>query len=280
MTAIRKIIEIDEKKCNGCGICIPNCPEGALQIIDGKARLISDLFCDGLGACIGKCPLNAIKVIEREAEKYDESKVMENIVKAGANTIKAHLTHLKDHNETGFLNEALDFLRKKGIAIPDFEKEKEQKFCGCPGSKIVDLRAQQVSEKNNSSDAVISKQVRLNNWPIQLKLINPSASYFDNAEILIAADCSLTAHPDFNRKFLEGKILMIFCPKLDDDVESYIDKLSVIFKNHNIKSVSVIHMEVPCCFGTVQVVENALNNSGKNIPLNIFKVSISGEILN
>src|SRR3989338_9900769 len=151
--AKRKIIRIDEEKCNGCALCIPNCPEGALRVIDGKARLISDLFCDGLGACIGHCPEGAITIEEREAEPYNEKKVMENIIKAGHNTIKAHLKHLKEHNEEGYLKESLEVLMKKGIKNP-MEKEKMEKNipCGCQGSRMMDLRKKETKGSETSAE--------------------------------------------------------------------------------------------------------------------------------
>jgi ferredoxin len=144
--AKRKIISINEELCNGCGNCVPNCPEGAIQIIDGKARLISDIFCDGLGACLGECPVGAITVVEREAEEYNEKKVMENIIKQGENTIKAHLQHLLDHNEMGYYNEAIEALKEKNIKIPELKKENS--FCGCPGARTIDFS----NEKQNSNE--------------------------------------------------------------------------------------------------------------------------------
>jgi len=292
--AVRKIIEIDEDKCNGCGICIPNCAEGALQIIDNKARLISDLFCDGLGACIGHCPQGAIKITERESLPYDEFKVMENIVKAGKNTIAAHLKHLKDHNETVFYNQALQYLKDRKIEIPqEINSESGHKQCGCPGSQIMDLRNKTVKNPDNSLAAVKDVAAtqknhnievklptnKLNNWPIQLRLINPNASFFDDSDILIAADCVLAAYPEFNGKFLGDKILIIFCPKLDDDLNEYIEKLGQIFATHSIKSISVLHMEVPCCYGIENIVNEALNQSGKKMAVKKLIISISGELV-
>ena len=173
----RRIIKIDEDKCTGCGICIPDCPEGALQIIDGKARLISDLFCDGLGACIKACPENAMEIEEREAEEYDESKVMVNIVKGGENVIKAHLKHLKDHGEDKLFNEAVKYLKNNNMEVPNME---EHKHCGCHGSMQKDMRNQFRGENNNN----IQMNSELRNWPIQLKLINPNANYLDNSQNL------------------------------------------------------------------------------------------------
>jgi len=278
----RKIIQINEERCNGCGLCIPNCPEGALQIIDGKVRLISDLFCDGLGACIGYCPEEAITIVEREAEVYDEAKVMENIVKQGRNVIKAHLEHLKEHNETEYLNQAIKFLRDKGIENP-IEKDDEHNShkhsphsSGCPGSKIIDFSEEkQDAEKIN--DISIKSEIR--QWPIQLQLLNPNAPYFKNADLLIAADCVPFTFANFHQKLLKGKILIIFCPKLDSSIEQYVDKLTEIFKHQNILSITLAHMEVPCCSGIESIVKKALEKSGKDITIIKYIISLRGDIL-
>lgn len=287
----RKIIKIDTQKCNGCGVCIPNCPEGALQVIDGKARLISDLFCDGLGACIGECPEGAIEVEEREAQKYDEARVMENISKQGENTIFAHLKHLKDHNETGYYNEAVAYLKKNKIPFPVEKVAALEKTCldsekaaavSCPGSQIVDLAGVKAA---NSSDitspesfSTIKQESMLSQWPIQINLILPQASFLENADLLIAADCVPFSYPNFHSDFLKGKILMIGCPKFDDN-QSYFEKLTEIFNIHNIKSVTVVHMEVPCCFALPNMVKQAIAGSGKIIPFAQVNVSIKGKII-
>lgn len=285
----RNIIKIDNEKCNGCEACIPNCPEGALQIIDGKARLISDLFCDGLGACIGECPEGAIEVEEREAQKYDEAMVMENISKQGENTIAAHLKHLKDHNETGYYNEALKYLKENKIPVPA-EKTKipEKSGCNsqtgsagsCPGSRIMDLAGEKTESipENASVEniAEIKQKSMLSQWPIQINLIPPQASFLENADLLIAADCVPFSYPGFHSDFLKGKILMIGCPKFDDK-QSYFEKLTEIFNMHNIKSVTVVHMEVPCCFALPNLVKQAIASSGKIIPFADVNISIKGE---
>ncbi|HPO50551.1 MAG TPA: 4Fe-4S binding protein [Spirochaetota bacterium] len=271
----RKIIDIDEKLCNGCGNCVPNCPEGAIQIIDGKARLISDIFCDGLGACIGECPLGAIKIEEREAEEYDETKVMPNIVKAGTNTIKAHLKHLKDHGETKYLNEALDYLKDNNIDIPEYENNCSNS--GCPGSRTVNITSSFQNENSSSENLRLNSELR--HWPVQAQLINPAAPYFEDSDILVAADCVPFTYADFHRKFLKNKILIVFCPKLDKTTDNYIEKLAAIFTNHNVKSVTIVRMEVPCCGGTNYIVEEALKRSGKNIIIKEYTISLKGEII-
>lgn len=274
----RKIIKIDEEKCTGCGDCIPNCPEGALQIIDGKARLISDLFCDGLGACIGTCPQGAITIEEREAEKYDERKVMANIVKMGANVIQAHLKHLKEHNEIGYYTEAINFLKEKNIEIPSKEGEKEHSHQGgsCPGSRIMDFRN---SKPKTAENTTVTHTSEINNWPIQLQLINPNAPYLKNADLLIAADCVPFTYANFHQRFLKGKVLIIFCPKLDVTIEQYINKLTEIFKNQDIQSITLLHIEVPCCFGVESIVKEALTRAGKTIIIKEYTISLQGEII-
>ena len=268
----RDIIKINKEKCTGCGDCIPGCPEGALQVIDNKAVLISDLFCDGLGACIGTCPQDAIEIEQREAVLYDEINVMENIVKEGPNVIKAHLKHLEDHRQKDFLKQAVDFLNENNIKIPDYESEKVQGTC--PGSMEMDLGEKPVSDQEVS---VYSAELR--NWPVKLQLLNPNAPYLKNADLLIAADCAPFAYANFHQRFLKDKILIIFCPKLDKTIEQYVDKLTEIFKNQNIKSISIVHMEVPCCSGINVIVKRALEKSGKNIIILDYTISIKGEII-
>lgn len=299
----RKIINIDETKCTGCGQCIPDCPEGALQLIEGKARLVSDLFCDGLGACIGTCPEGAISVIEREAEAYDERAVMATIARQGKAVIKAHLEHLVGHGQKSLYDTAIEYLIENTIPIPDHDntayprksgqpvpKPPVQKhtagncppgadahppFAACPGSSARSISRntpainRQPSEKSESE---------LRQWPVQLKLLNPAAPYFDNADLLISADCVPFAHAGFHTEFLRDRIVIIFCPKLDSDIEGYITKLAEIFTRHTIKSITVVHMEVPCCGGVRYVVDQALGQSGKMIPVTDKTILIDGGV--
>ena len=273
----RKIIEIDESKCNGCGKCIPNCPEGALQIIDGKARLISDLFCDGLGACIGECPLGAIKTVEREAEAYDEKTVMEeNIIPKGANTIKAHLKHLKDHKESKLLQIALDTLKANKVEVPDLSESAPQACGGCPGTLAKMLSRKPEAKAETVSGTVASE---LRQWPVQLHLINPMAAYFDNADLLISADCVPYALGDFHRHYLKGRIVITFCPKLDNSMDIYVEKLAELFRQKNINSVTIVRMEVPCCGGTEMIVRKALETAGKELDVKVDIISLNGDII-
>jgi len=270
----RKIIRIDDAICNGCGQCLPNCPEGALQIIDGKARLVSDLFCDGLGACIGTCPIGAIAVEEREAEPYDERKVMAGIIPQGENVIRAHLEHLRAHQQTDFLEKALEVLRENGLGEP--EPIGAVPFHGCPGSRTVELKKNRVEPEAEDS---INAASELRSWPVQLQLLNPNAPFFAGADLLIAADCVPFAHAGFHRRFLKGKVAVIFCPKLDRATDLYVEKLAAVFKSHSIRSVTVVRMEVPCCGGTTELVRQALRSAGKEIPVEEHVISLNGEIL-
>jgi NAD-dependent dihydropyrimidine dehydrogenase PreA subunit len=280
----RNIISIDENKCTGCGQCIPDCPEGALQLIDGKARLVSDLFCDGLGACIGTCPEGAISVIEREAGVYDERAVMETIVRQGDPVIRAHLEHLAGHGQTDLYNQAVGYLKEHGLAIPDHKtmelspkpaEHRKPDFASCPGSAARSIVRGTRTGPPQPSGTTSSE---LRQWPIQLKLLNPAAPYIENADLLVSADCAPFTYAGFHQDILRGKILIIFCPKLDTDIEGYITKLAEILALHAIKSITVVHMEVPCCSGVRYVVDQALERSGKRIPVKDYTITISGEI--
>lgn len=283
--AEREIIKIDEDKCNGCGLCVPNCHEGALQIIDNKARLISDLFCDGLGACIGHCPEGAITIIKREAVAYDERKTMEeNIVPKGTNTIKAHMSHLKDHGATDFLNEAIEYLKEKGIDNPlendtkmdNENNEKPKEFCGCPGS---DEKTFDKSNETNTNDTSGIRPSELQHWPVQLHLVSPQAPYFKENDVLLAADCVAFSVGDFHKNYLKGKSLAIACPKLDSNQEIYLDKLVSMIDDTKINTLTVMIMEVPCCGGLLSLAQKAVEQATRKIPLKVLVVSIQGEVI-
>ena len=294
----RQIIEIDEEKCTGCGECVPNCHEGALQIIDGKARLISDLMCDGLGACIGHCPEGAIEIIEREAQPYDEVTVIQEMVKKGKNTVIAHLAHLKDHQEFGFLKQGVRWMQENQSTI-DFNVEEVMETVhhgnqkkvekttpehhhahhhhggGCPGSMAREINKSQASGIENIGDV----PSQLTQWPVQMHLVNPAASYFQNSDLLLAADCVAFALGDFHNKFLKGKSLGIACPKLDANKEVYIQKLVSLIDDAKINTITVMKMEVPCCGGILQMAQIALQQTSRKVPIKSITVSISGEIL-
>jgi ferredoxin len=281
----RKIIHIDEEKCTGCGQCIPDCPEGALQVIDGKARIVSDLFCDGLGACVGTCPEGALSVTEREAGAYDERGVMEQIARQGEPVIRAHLEHLLAHGEKALHRQAVAWLEEHHIPVPGKDTTTcvanpaqiaAHPFMGCPGSG-----ARTISRKHPAGEERPAGDTgsELRQWPVQLALLNPAAPYFDGAELLVSADCVPFAFAGFHQELLRGKILIIFCPKLDTDVEGYIAKLAEILSLHTIGSITIAHMEVPCCGGVRYVVDQALERSGKKIPVKEITITIDGQVI-
>lgn len=233
---VRDILKIDEELCTGCGLCVPNCHEGALQVIDGKVRLVSELMCDGLGACIGYCPEGAITIEKREAEPYDEVRVMEQMVS------HAH---------------------KSG---------------GCPGSqeKVLEKTA---AATTAGAVAVEASQSELRHWPVQMHLINPNASYFQGADLLVSADCVAYSTGSFHSRFLKGKSLVIACPKLDRNTEIYVEKLKALIDNARVNTITVMMMEVPCCGGLLQMIKAASSQAVRKVPVKQMIVGISGEIL-
>jgi len=274
----RDIIVINEDKCTGCGACVPSCKEGALQIIDGKARLISDLYCDGLGACVGHCPFDAMRIEEREAEAYDERKVMiENIIPAGENTIKAHLQHLMDHNGMKWYEEAVVVLEEMRIENP-IKKEKievKHQGSGCPGSKAMAFE----KEESKESIGVGDTRSQLRQWPVQLHLLSPHAPYFENADLLLAADCVAFAMGNFHSGYLKNKTLAIACPKLDSSQESYIEKLVAMIDESKINTITCMIMEVPCCSSLLRLAKEAVNRANRNVPIKAITVGLQGEII-
>ena len=274
----RNIINIDEDKCTGCELCIPNCPEGAIQIIDGKARLVSDIMCDGLGACLGHCPEEAITVEERDAEEYDERKVMENIVKAGPNTIKAHLNHMRDHNQNEYLQQAIEYLKENNIELPQENEEpiiKPEIHQGCPGSRVMDFHTDTKSESNQEG----KRTSQLGHWPIQMHLISPNAPHYQGSDLLLAADCTAFSLGDFHKDFLKGKTLAIACPKLDDGQDIYLDKLVALIDGAKINTLTVLTMQVPCCSGLLHLAQQAAEKAERKIPVKTIVISLQGEIL-
>jgi Pyruvate/2-oxoacid:ferredoxin oxidoreductase delta subunit len=238
---LRSIVKIDEEKCTGCGLCVPACAEGAIKIINGKAKLISDKYCDGLGACLGECPVGAITIEERETEEFDEEAVKE---------------HLK---------------REQTVPAVHHSHSVHQP---CPSAKVMYF------ERNLTEKEVVTAPEKsasmLSQWPVQLTLVPPTAPFFENADLLIAADCVPFAYANFHSDFLRGKTLVVGCPKLDN-AGFYKEKLTEIFKQSNIRSVTVVNMEVPCCFGLYRLIKEALDSSGKNVPLKQEIISIKGD---
>lgn len=282
---IREIVNIDEDLCDGCGDCVPNCHEGALQIIDGKVRLISDLMCDGLGACLGHCPQGAITIEKREAEPYDEIKVMEIMTDKGENTVIAHMKHLKEHNEIKFLKEAVMFLKNNESkikfnvmkVISEVHNHNEHGgHEGCPGSKTMSFDAKTAAVNDTT---MVSGQSELRQWPVQMHLINPSAEYFQNADVVLAADCVAFSLGDFHQKHLKGKSLAIACPKLDSGQDIYLEKIKSLIDDSQINTLTVMIMQVPCCGGLIQMAKTAADQASRKVPIKAIVVGVQGEII-
>ncbi len=241
--ARRKIVRIDEEKCNGCGACIPNCAEGAIQLIDGKARLVSETYCDGLGACLGTCPQDAIAVIEREADEFDEEAAMEHV--------RAQEREQAHHAHTA--------------------------HAGCPGAALMDFGAAGPEAAEAPAEEGQDAPSALRQWPVQLMLVPPVAPFLDGADVLLAADCVPFAYAGFHGRLLKGKKLLVGCPKLDD-AGFYAEKLADILRLNDVRSLTVVHMEVPCCFGLVALARRALAESGKSIPVEEVTIGVQGEV--
>lgn len=260
--AMRKIVTIDEGKCNGCGLCVPSCAEGAIRIIDGKARLVADNLCDGLGNCLGKCPQDAITVEERPADDFDERAVHEHLAGSGDDRMHGKTTH-EGVAHGGCPGSALRMLG--GSAA----------MGGCPGSAMRQMKSPRPAVAAATGGL---RQSQLGHWPVQLALVPMGGAIWRDADVLIAADCVPFAYPDFHEKLLAARTLAIACPKLDD-VEPYVQKLAAIFANNTVRSVTVAHMEVPCCGGIVYAVREALQQSGRDdIELHDVTIGIDGSL--
>jgi ferredoxin len=245
MKVSRKIIEIDDELCDGCGECIPSCAEGALEIVDGKARIIEDKLCDGLGACLGECPTGALQVIERLADDFDEEAVEE------------HLTQMEK----------------------EAPKEEAVSQCGCPSAGIQAFAPAHAQQPVGIPDAGTGEDAsELSHWPIQIKLVPPQAPFLKGADLLVVADCVPATYSAFHRDFLKGRAVLMGCPKLDD-AQEYIDKFAEIFKAADIKSITIPIIEVPCCSGLPIIVKRGLEASGKEIPAEVVVISVKGKIL-
>lgn len=237
MKQIRKIIEIDESKCTGCGLCITSCAEGALKLVNGKAKLVSDVYCDGLGACLGECPEGALQIVEREAEVFSEEAVKE--------------------------------LEAKKHAAPNTLP------CGCPSSSAVTLKPKTADCQGGPS---VDQPSELGHWPIKLQLLNPSMPFLKDTDMVLLADCSAASMPDLHRKLLKGRCVAMGCPKLDD-IEAHIVRLADILKAARPKSLTVVHMEVPCCYAFVQAALTAAHRAGATMPMRRVKIARTGEII-
>ncbi len=241
MKVLRKIIEINEEKCDGCGNCVPSCAEGAIEIIDGKAKLVKEIYCDGLGACMGECPQGALKIIEREADDFDEHAVAE---------------HLAQQEK----------------------KDKENMPCGCPSTHIQTFIAETPCQCANKPASLTGGASALTHWPIKIRLVPSNAPFLKNADLLVLADCSALAYTALHQDLLVGKVVMMGCPKFDD-VPGYIDKFAEIFKMSEIKSITVAIMEVPCCAGLPSIVKKAMEKSGVKIPMTEMVIGAKGNVI-
>lgn len=273
---IRRIIKIDEEKCNGCGLCATACHEGAIDIVDGKAKLMREHYCDGLGDCLPACPMNAIRFEEREAPAYDEAAVKAaQAKKAAAQKADKLSTSRSDKQEapafSGCPGSRMQALKQKSSEA-DSTPGQAPAFSGCPGSM-----AKAIERAQQSADMYTPVESQLMQWPVQIKLLPVNAPYFNGADILIAADCTAYAYGDFHNKFIKNRITLIGCPKLDE--VDYTEKLTQIFANNDIKSVTMTRMIVPCCGGLERATRNAIANSGKNIPLEVYTISTNGTIV-
>jgi len=259
---IRDIVIIDEDKCDGCGLCVPACAEGAIQIIDGKAKLAADNLCDGLGACLGHCPQDAIKVIQRAADEFDEEAVDQHLKSIGREPI-AHTAPAASHAGGGC----------PSAQVKSFATPAPTAGGGCPSARVMDLDAKSQSQKDEAGQ----RPSELQQWPIQLHLVPPTAPFLQGSDLLLAADCAPFAYADFHKDILKDKKLLIACPKLDDG-SNYVDKMTAMIQQSDIKSLTVVHMEVPCCTGLIHMAKAAISQSGKDIPLEAITVGIQGDI--
>lgn len=257
----RQMIKIDEDKCNGCGLCVTACAEGALQIVDGKARLVSENYCDGLGACLGECPQGAISFETRQAEEFDEAATIEHLKRTGR-SVEAHLAHMAEHAASGA-----------------HEHHEQSHGCRsgfvCPSARTID-RTREANAQHSAEGVRSASELR--QWPVKLHLVNPRASFLNGAHLLIAADCTGFAYGSLHPDFVRGKVVLIGCPKFDD-VQDYLDKLTEIFTCNEIRGVTVLKMEVPCCSGIARVTEAALEASGRDIPIEVVTIGLQGEVL-
>ena len=243
MKILRKIIEINEDLCDGCGVCVPACEEGAIQVIDGKARVVAEKYCDGLGACLGECPQGAITIVERVAEDFDPEAVEE------------YLQNREDAEITG-----------------------ETLACGCPSTQMQTFATTAACQTANQPQSQATVHSNLGHWPVQIKLIPPHAPFLQHADLLILADCAAAAYAGLHQELLQDRVVMMGCPKFDD-VPEYVEKFTEIFKKNDVNSITAVIMEVPCCSGLPMIVKNGLEAAGKSLPIKKIVIGTSGRLL-
>ncbi|MCK8817219.1 4Fe-4S binding protein [Natroniella sulfidigena] len=281
----RQVIKIDENKCNGCGECVTGCQEGALQIVDGVAKLVNESFCDGFGDCIGECPTGALEIIEREAEDFD---------------LKATVEHVKNVRGEDAVKEMLKAQEAHGEEVPEELKEMFGEACGCldhdqgdhghgngyhghghhaqggcPGSRMMEMKKSQAEESEDTEEVEVQSQ--LQQWPVQIHLLSPQAPYFKNADLMITADCVPVAYANYHQKMLKGNAVAIGCPKLDD-ANAYVERLAAIIEQNDLNSITVARMEVPCCGGLVQIAQQAAKKAGTDLEVETTVVSVDGKL--
>ncbi len=238
---MRKIIEIDEGLCNGCGECVPRCAEGAIQILNGKARLVSERFCDGLGACIGDCPTGALRIVERKAEEFDEA------------AAHAHVSRMKTMEQT----------------LP----------CGCPSTQVQTFTPERAQNHETTHPVTtVPTPSTLSHWPVQIRLVPPSAPFLKGSSLLVAADCVPVAHPSFHRDLLHGRTILLGCPKFDDG-DDYVERLADIFRSAGVRDVTLAVMEVPCCSAMEIIIQQAMKQAGRELPVRKIVVGVRGDVL-
>ena len=252
---IREIVKIDEEKCNGCGDCVPACAEGAIQIINGKAKLMADNLCDGLGACLGHCPMDAITIERRTADEFDEDAVEKHLAAEQKSQPQAVA-----HGHSGC----------PSAKVLNFAAPAQAAHGVCPSAQVRNLAAKETEE-------VGSRQSQLRQWPVQMHLVPPTAPFLNGADLLLAADCAPFAYADFHKDLLKGKALLVGCPKLDDG-QAYLEKLTAMLQRNDIKRLTVVHMEVPCCNGLIAIARQAIAASGKQVPLETICIGIQGDL--
>ena len=246
MKIMRKIIQIDEERCDGCGQCVPSCAEGAIEVIDGKAKLVEDRYCDGLGACMGDCPNDALTIVEREAEDFDEHAVEKYL---------------------------------EGKAQPQEQTSDEFTMaCGCPSTQIQSFSPQKEDRGVSEPESLGKDQSALSHWPVQIRLVPPSAPFLQGAELLILSDCAPVAYPSLHKDFLNGRVALLGCPKFDN-AQEYVAKFTDIFRTAGIKSITLLEMEVPCCSALAMIVRKALSIAQADIPLEVYTIGTRGEIV-
>lgn len=256
---IREIVHIDEEKCNGCGLCVPACAEGAIQMINGKAKLLADNLCDGIGACLGHCPQGAIVIEKRAADAFDEE------------AVEAHLHAAKE-----VAPEPVSACGCPSAAVKSFSPPQHSHgpgHGGCPSAALRNF----APKSEEKGDVAGDRPSELRQWPVQMHLVPSTAPFLKGADLLLAADCAPFAYADFHRDLLKGKALLIGCPKLDDG-QAYLDKLTAMLQHNEIKSLTVVHMEVPCCSGLIHIAKRAVADSGKDVPLTTIRIGIQGDL--